>query len=294
MAGRPERTPPGAALTTERLREFFAPQSIAIVGASDTSGWARFVALSSTAIGFTGPLLPVHPRHATALGRPAVPSLRDLAEPADLAFIMAPTDAVESGAAGRGRGRVRNVDRAGVRVPRGRPGRPGAGETAWWPAPVTRASPCSARTAWASSTRTRAPRRSRLTIPLPLTGRPGRHRAAERRAGQRRCSASSGPARSGSALLATIGNEAMISTADVLQYLAEDPDTKVICLFLEEIGDPVAFARAADRAAAQAGKPIVALKVGSGPAGEQSALAHTGAVAGDDAVVSALLADQQT
>ena len=98
-----------APLSTDRLREFFAPQSIAIVGASDTSGWARFVALSSTAIGFTGPLLPVHPRHATALGRPAVPSLRDLPEPADLAFIMAPTHAVESVLRDAGAAGVRNA-----------------------------------------------------------------------------------------------------------------------------------------------------------------------------------------
>src|SRR5215831_10113039 len=105
MAVRPSTERP----STERLREFFAPQSIAIVGASDTSGWARFVALSSTAIGFTGPLLPVHPRHATALGRPAVPSLRDLAEPADLAFIMAPTHAVESVLQDAGAAGVRNA-----------------------------------------------------------------------------------------------------------------------------------------------------------------------------------------
>jgi len=39
----------------------------------------------------------------------------------------------------------------------------------------------------------------------------------------------------------------------------------------------------------RAGKPIVALKVGSSPAGQQAALAHTGSVAGDDAVVDAVL-----
>ena len=43
------------------------------------------------------------------------------------------------------------------------------------------------------------------------------------------------------------------------------------------------MAEKADRA----GKPIVALKVGSSPAGQKSALAHTGSVAGDDAVVDA-------
>ena len=75
-----------------------------------------------------------------------------------------------------------------------------------------------------------------------------------------------------------------MKTADFIDYLVEDEATKVICLFLEEIGDPDRFAAAAEKAD-RAGKPIVALKVGSSPAGQQAALAHTGSVAGDDAVV---------
>jgi acyl-CoA synthetase (NDP forming) len=92
----------------------------------------------------------------------------------------------------------------------------------------------------------------------------------------------------GLSLLTSMGNEAMMTTADVLDYLVEDEATRVICLFLEEIGDPAGFARVAEKAD-RAGKPIVALKVGSSPAGQQAALAHTGSVAGDDAVVDAVL-----
>ena len=92
----------------------------------------------------------------------------------------------------------------------------------------------------------------------------------------------------GLSVLTTMGNEAMMTTADVLDYLVEDEATRVICLFLEEIGDPVGFARVAEKAD-RAGKPIVAMKVGSSPAGQEAALAHTGSVAGDDAVVDAAL-----
>ena len=77
-------------------------------------------------------------------------------------------------------------------------------------------------------------------------------------------------------------------TVDVLDYLVEDEATRVICLFLEEIGDPAKFARVAEKAD-RASKPIVALKVGASPAGQQAALAHTGSVAGDDAVAGAAL-----
>ena len=47
----------------------------------------------------------------------------------------------------------------------------------------------------------------------------------------------------GVSTLVTLGNESMISTADVLGYLVEDEQTRVICLFLEEIGEPTASPR---------------------------------------------------
>src|SRR5262249_37906007 len=83
-------------VTPKRLREFFAPRAIAMVGASDPSGWARFIVASSAAVGYAGPLITVHPGHAKAFGKPTVPSLRDLPEPVDLAFILAPVEAVEN------------------------------------------------------------------------------------------------------------------------------------------------------------------------------------------------------
>src|SRR5215469_13271851 len=83
-------------VTPARLRSFFAPHSVALVGASDGSGWARFVVESLRTAGLRGPMVPVHPSHPTAFGQPAIRSLRELAEPVDLAFALVPTDAVES------------------------------------------------------------------------------------------------------------------------------------------------------------------------------------------------------
>src|SRR6476620_1898817 len=70
-------------VTPQRLRGFFAPRSIALVGASDNSGWARFIVASCATAGFAGPVTAVHPRATGAFGLPVVPSLRDLAEPAE-------------------------------------------------------------------------------------------------------------------------------------------------------------------------------------------------------------------
>ncbi|MBO0706484.1 MAG: CoA-binding protein, partial [Candidatus Dormibacteraeota bacterium] len=84
----------GELATPDRLRRFFAPRGVALVGASDTSGWGRNVVESLETSGFPGPLVMVHPRHETAFGRPTRPSLRDLDEPVDLAFVLAPPHAL--------------------------------------------------------------------------------------------------------------------------------------------------------------------------------------------------------
>ncbi len=273
-------------ISQDRLAEFFAPRSVALVGASDTSGWARFIVAASSAVGYTGPLHPVHPAHRQVFGRPAVPSLRDLAEPPDLAFILAPTHAVlevleDAAVAG-----VRNVVvlASGYREAGGAAGRSESDLIARAAAHgIAVLGPnCLGFLNTAAKVAPFA-----LTVPLPLTPGPvgiGLQSGAL-------SSALLAFARSqaiGVSTVASLGNEAMITTSDVLDYLVADEQTKVICLFLEEIGDPAAFSAATLRAD-QAGKPIVALKVGASEAGQQSALAHTGAVAGDDAVVDAVL-----
>lgn len=273
-------------LTPQRLREFFAPRSIALVGASDNSGWARFIVASCATAGFAGPLTAVHPRARSAFGLPVVPSLRDLPEPADLAFILTPVHAVEGVLDDVGAAGIRNavVLASGYREV-GEDGRErqdamiaravANGVTVLGPNCLGFVNAHARSAPYA------------LALPPPLT------------AGPVGVALQSGALASvvlafakahaiGLSLLTSMGNEGMMKTVDVLDYLVEDEATRVICLFLEEIGDAARFARAAEKAD-RAGKPVVALKVGSSPAGQQAALAHTGSVAGDDAVVDAAL-----
>ena len=113
-------------VTTERLREFFAPRSIALVGASDNSGWARLLVASCKTAGFEGPLTAVHPRAGQRV-RPAGGT-----EPARPA--RARRHGLHPGArtGGRGRtgrhGRNRHTERGGacLGLPRNRIARPGA------------------------------------------------------------------------------------------------------------------------------------------------------------------------
>ena len=84
----------------------------------------------------------------------------------------------------------------------------------------------------------------------------------------------------------SVGNNADVSSNDLIQYWAEDPRTDVILLYLESFGSPRRFGRIARRIARS--KPIAVVKSGRSRAGARAASSHTGALAATDAVVSAL------
>ncbi len=90
--------------------------------------------------------------------------------------------------------------------------------------------------------------------------------------------------------LITLGNEAVLTGSDALEYAVDCPHTRAILMFTEEIKNPVRFAQAARRAAAM-GKPIIAYKSGVTEIAAKSAAAHTGALVGDDKVIDAVFRD---
>ena len=93
----------------------------------------------------------------------------------------------------------------------------------------------------------------------------------------------------GIASVLSTGNEAVVTSADALDYLADDPDTAVILLFIETIRDPAAFEAAVGRARAH-GKRLAVLRNGRSQTGSATIAGHTGGLAGDDAVYSAFFA----
>lgn len=73
------------------------------------------------------------------------------------------------------------------------------------------------------------------------------------------------------------GNEASLTSADYLSWLATDDETDAVGLILESVKDPAAFTNAVQQMRA-VGKPLVALKVGRSQDGSRAAAAHTGAL----------------
>jgi acetyltransferase len=87
---------------------------------------------------------------------------------------------------------------------------------------------------------------------------------------------------------ASVGNKADVSSNDLLEYWGEEEGTRVILMYLENFGNPRRFTALARRVARR--KPIVVVKSGRTQAGARAAASHTGALAGVDVAIDALLA----
>jgi acyl-CoA synthetase (NDP forming) len=265
------------------MRTLFHPASIALVGATDNSGWSKNTFDNLRNHRFPGAVHLVNPRTEVVHGQRAYRSLSEIGQPIDLAYVMVPTAAVlpvlrEGALLG-----IRNyvVLTAGF-----------------------------AETGADGDTRERAvvdfARDNGLTVlgpngngyinaaagitpyGLPVVSLVRGSVGVVLQSGALASSILSfAQARNvGVSLLTSMGNEAMVSVTDVMDYLVDSPDTSVIALFLESVRRPDEFARVCARAAA-AGKPVVALKIGASQLASRTARAHTGALVGDDAVVDA-------
>jgi acetyl coenzyme A synthetase (ADP forming)-like protein len=84
----------------------------------------------------------------------------------------------------------------------------------------------------------------------------------------------------------SIGNKADVSSNDLLEYWEDDPGTGLVALYLESFGNPRRFGRIARRVARK--KPILAMKSGTTATGARAASSHTAALAGSETAVDAL------
>ena len=85
----------------------------------------------------------------------------------------------------------------------------------------------------------------------------------------------------------TTGNEADVDIGDCTAFLADDPDTQAILLYMEGCRNGPKFLAALERARASE-TPVIAVKLGRTEAGAAAAASHTAALAGEDAVYDSL------
>lgn len=82
-----------------------------------------------------------------------------------------------------------------------------------------------------------------------------------------------------------IGNTSDVDFVDALNYLEDDPETKVICIHMEGLKRGHEFIESASRVSLR--KPIIVLKTGRSRAGAKAALSHSGSLVGEDEVFDA-------
>ena len=265
------------------LQPFFAPMSVAVIGASRRRGSiGGELFRNMLAADFVGTAYPVNRSGEPVAGVRAATSIADLPEVVDLAVICLPAaqvlDAAEAGLA------------AGVRalcvISSGFAEIGGEG--------AVRQELLLARV---RSYGGRMIGPNCLGISVPAIGLNATFAPRQLPAGRVAFSSQSGAL--GLALLekaaernlgfsafVSIGNKADVSSNDLLEWWEEDEQTNLVLLYLESFGNPRKFGRLAGRVARR--KPILALKAGRTSAGARAASSHTAALAGSDAAVEAL------
>ncbi len=266
----------------------FRPQSVAIVGASESggAGWPRAIYRNLEHAGFPTRVYLINPRRDELWGRKVYPDFASLPEAIDLALTIVPAEAIpgvlEDG--------VRNGLK-GALIYAARFGEGGDADGARRAAAIRALCDehglvvcgpnCMGALAlpddllFYPALRVRGLPKGPVGVVFQSGGTFmfWLQRAAERGLGF--------------SYAVSSGNEINLDLADYINFMVDDPKTQTIACMVEGIRRPDAFMVAVGRALA-AEKPVVMLKVGRSDAGKQAAESHTGALASDDAVLDAV------
>jgi acetyltransferase len=269
-------------MSVRNLDKMFAPRSVALIGATarpDAVG--TLVLRNLLRANFKGEVMLVNPHHGTLEGRPVFRDIASLSAAPDLAVIVTPPETVppliaELGARGT---------RAAVVITAGF-GELGQSGRALQRAALDAARPHLLRLVGPNC----------LGIMVPGAGLDATFSHLAPRAGDLALVSQSGaiitavldwaaPRQLGFSHLVSLGDMADVDVGDMLDYLAAEPATRAILLYVEGLKEARKFMSAA-RAAARA-KPVLVVKVGRFAEAARAAASHTGALAGSDAVYDA-------
>lgn len=282
----PKRLVSSFSTAKEDLAPFFEPNSVAIVGASAVSGKpGHEVIRNIQANGYTGKIFLVNPKGGEILGLPVHPSIESLPERADLAIIILPAKIcaqalVDCAAKGIrhvviSAGGFAEVDDSGARTQQelievinkydlrvlgpntsGHISTPYNFTSSFFPLDKIQ--------------------RGKVSY-IAQTGNFATHTMKHILTAEH----------FGVARVIGLGNAIDINESTALEYLAEDPETDAVIIYLESFKQPERFLETARKVTRK--KPIVMLKSGTTEAGKRAAVAHTASMAGEDRIVDGML-----
>jgi acyl-CoA synthetase (NDP forming) len=268
-----------------RIDALVAPRSVAIVGATDRPSPSRSLIEALAAIGFAGPIYPVNPKYQTVLNHVCYPALTDLPEAPDIVVLSVRNPLVPEQirlAAKRGARAAVIYDSGFAEL-----GEDGARLQAEIAGICREANMpiCGPNCMGILNPTARVTTYKQSVMKTEgLAGNVG----LISQSGSVAIAILSDLRRFGISLSVSSGNEAVTRTVDYLEYMIDDPATKVIATFTETVREPERYVAALDRAAA-VGKPVVVLKVGKNERTQRAITSHTGGLAGSSRVFSELL-----
>ena len=266
---------------------FFSPRSIAIIGASEKPGVGKTI-FYNIAKHFKGKIYPVTPSNPTVGGLTAYKNVLDIPDSVDLAVVAAPskfTPAVMEEVGKKGiKGAIivsagfKEVDEAGAKLERE------VGEIAKKYGIRVIGPNCLGIMSFSKDN-------IMNSTFLKVTPKYGNIALVSQSGAI--CAATVEDAEAqdiGFSKVISMGNKVDMDESDVLELLAEDEDTRVIVMYLEDIRNGRRFMEIAKEITTEKKKPIIVLKAGRTAEGAKAAASHTGALGGSDANYEAAFA----
>jgi acetate---CoA ligase (ADP-forming) len=257
------------------LAPLFSPESVAVVGASeDPRKWGNWLARGALRGESRRPVYLINHRASELFGRRAYPSVADLPDRPDLVVIAVPFAALDAA--------VDEALRAGARAIVAISAGGGPGDDASLAARVASAGAVLLGPNCLGVLDS-GEQLELISNPLPA-GSIGLISQSGNLALELGLLAA--PEGLGFSRFASLGNQAHLGAAELVRAFTDHDATRLIALYVEDFRDGRDFAAAAT-AAAQAGKPVVALAIEHGAATSRAVASHTGALASDGAAIDA-------
>lgn len=274
-----------SSLTTDEKRVFLSPRSVAVIGASEKGGVGNAI-FSNILNGYKGKIYPINPSSPTVLGIKAYKSVLDVPEDIDLAVVATPNRIVPAVMEDIGKKKIKGaiivtagfkeVDEQGAKLEKD------IGSIAKRYGTRIIGPNCLGIMSLSESNI------MNLTF-LKITPMYGGIALISQSGAI--CAATVEDAieqRIGFSKVISMGNKVDMDENDILELLADDVETKVIVMYLEDIHDGRRFMQISKRIIMENRKPIIVIKAGRTPEGAKAAISHTGALMGADETYDAL------
>ena len=268
---------------------FLSPKSIAIIGASDKEGSVGRAITSNIMKGYTGKIFPISPTREMVFDKKAYKNVLDVPEEIDLAVIITKNDVVPSVLEECGKKKIKGaivitagfkeVNEAGAALERR------LGEIAKQYGLRIIGPNC-------LGVMNLAPQTMMNSTFLKVTPKSGGIALVSQSGAICAALVEDASAQGiGFSAVISMGNKVDLNEVDILRILAEHEQTKVIVMYLEDLGNGPEFLKICKQITRlnPIKKPIVVLKSGRSPEGAKAAMSHTGALMGSDEIYDALL-----